>query len=110
MTCSLFLVSGAIHQVTSWQLNSGCADFADVYFFCTNAAAVIVESALLQVIRPRQSSAVGGRREAERSHPSRPLRNILARLVGYVWVVSFFVWAIPKFYYPRIYCMVNQKE
>ena len=107
MTFSLFLISGTVHQLTSWQLNPGCGDYADLQFFCMNAAAVSLEFALLQVISTSQPSEVDRRRGAERSHPQRRLRAALAHLVGYTWVISFFVWTIPRIYYPRIYCMLN---
>ena len=100
MTSSLFLISGTVHQLTSWQLNPGCSDYADLQFFCMNAAAVSLESALLQVISTSQTSEVDRR-------PQRRLRAALAHLVGYTWVTSFFVWAIPRFYYPRIYCTLS---
>lgn len=108
VTFSLFLISGAIHQLTSWQLNPGCGDYADLQFFCMNAAAVISESALLHVTSPRQPSEVGQHRQTERSHPQGPLFAILAHLVGYTWIVGFFVWIIPKLYYPRVYCILTQ--
>jgi hypothetical protein len=108
-TFSLFLISGMVHHLTSWQLNLGCRDHADLQFFCVNGAAVTLESALLQRIFPSQTSEDDKRHRAGRSHTQRLLRVALVRFVGYTWVMSFLVWAIPKFYYPRVYCTVNQQ-
>ncbi len=115
MAFLLFLISGLIHQFTSWQLNPGWSDYADLQFFCMNAVAVTLESALLALLRrtsPWNQSSEDGkhlRPEARRSHAQRLLWGGLVRLVGYTWVMSFFVWAIPKCYYPRVYGTVNQQ-
>lgn len=104
----MFFISGLIHQLTSWRLNPGCSDYADLQFFCMNAVAVSLESALLRSIYPSQSSESGKRHETSGSHTQKILRCALMRLVGYTWVMSFFVWAIPRFYYLRVYCTVDQ--
>jgi len=106
MTLSFFLMSGAVHQITSWKLHPDCGDYADLQFFGMNAAAVILESVLLQAMSS-QPLGLGGDRKVERSHPHRLLRSALARFVGYAWVMAFFVWAIPRFYYTRIDCVVK---
>ena len=109
MTFSLFLISGLVHQVTSRQLYPDCPDYADMKFFWTNAVAVSLESVLLRLAPRRPPSEDGQRREARRSRVQRLLGVALVRFVGYVWVVSFFVWTIPKSYYPRVHCTVNRQ-
>lgn len=109
MVFSLFSISGLVHLLTSWQLSPGCRDYGDLQFFCVNAAAVCLEAAILQLISPRRASKDQRGVEPERSRPWGILGTILARFVGYVWVVGFFVWAFPKFYYGRVHCMINQQ-
>lgn len=108
-TFSLFLISGQVHQLASRQLHPGCIDSADLKFFGANAAAVCAETALLRLVSPRKVPGDGGcGHEAGRSHPLRRVCATLGRFVGYIWVVSFFVWAFPKFYYQRVYCIVGE--
>jgi hypothetical protein len=112
MTFSLFLISGLIHQFTTWQLNPDWSDYADLQFFCMNAVAVVLESTLLTLLRrtsPSKSSENDKGQEGRRSQAQRLLRIGFSRLLGYTWVISFFVWAIPKCYYPRVYRTVTQQ-
>lgn len=103
---SLFSISGLVHQVTSWQLDPGCSDYADLQFFFANAAALSLESALLQLASPGQPSKDDPHK---RDHTQGLLRVALVRCVGYAWVMGFFTWAVPKFYYLRVYCTINQR-
>jgi hypothetical protein len=111
-TFSLFLTSGLIHQFTTWQLNQDWSDCADLQFFSMNAVAVILESTLLTLLRstsPSQSSENDKGQEGRRSQAQRLLRIGFIHLLGYTWVMSFFVWALPKCYYPRVYRTVTQQ-
>ena len=108
MTFLLFLISGLVHQLTNSQLNPECRDYADILFFGINAVAVITESALLP-LRPReQLSRNHKQRETGRRHTLQIVQVVLVRCLGYIWVVSFFIWVVPKLYYPRVYCTVSQ--
>ena len=53
MTFSLFLISGIFHQLTNWHLDLSCGDYADLQFFCMNAVAVYLESAVSSCSRIR---------------------------------------------------------
>lgn len=109
MTFLLFFISGCIHQATTRQLNSGCSDYADVQFFCLNAVAVMLESALLGVVSLSSATQKGKSHGTSKDQVLGLARAVLLRLVGYMWVVSFFVWVVPKIYYPRVYCMIKQQ-
>lgn len=109
MTFLLFFMSGLIHQLTTWQLDSDCSDYADIRFFCMNAVAVILESVVLQRVSLGQATQDAKRRDGRHESLLRSTQVTLVRLVGYTWVVTFFVWAVPKVYYPRVYCMLNQQ-
>jgi len=107
MIFSLFLMSGLVHQVTSWQLNPACNDYADLQFFCMNAVAVCLESAVLRHISSNRPSD-GTIHETKKRYPQKLLRKFV-RFVGYAWVLGFFVWSVPKFYYHRVSCMIDQQ-
>lgn len=109
MTFLLFLISGFVHQFTTWQLDSGCRDYADIQFFCLNAVAVILESVLLEHILSCSASQDGKHAVKSKSQALGYVRVAILRLVGYMWVASFFVCAIPKIYYPRVYCLIIQQ-
>ncbi|KAK5049497.1 hypothetical protein LTR84_004426 [Exophiala bonariae] len=100
VTFSLFLISALIHQLTEWQLHSTYGDYADLRFFSMNAVGVSLEYALLRCTRTSATSEGGNLRIAGRREK---LQVALVRVIGYVWVVGFFVWAIPKCYYQRAY-------
>lgn len=107
-TFLLFLMSGLVHNLTSWQLNSSCRDYADLQFFCLNALGVILESFLAQLSTSSRLFRQE-RHETGRSSVLHSLRAAVARLLGYVWVTTFFVWAVPRLYYQRLHCIIIQK-
>ena len=112
----MFLISGIIHQVTAWKLDPVCgnSNWADMKFFAINAAAVCWESTVFQLVaRLRQERTKGtnlrttGRTKESKEDKQQVRPGRLLRLLGYVWVMSFFVWVLPKCYYQRVYCMLR---
>lgn len=101
-------MSGLVHNLTSWQLNSSCRDYADLQFFCLNALGVVLESFLAQLSTSSRLFRQE-RHETGRSSVLHSLRAAVARLLGYVWVTTFFVWAVPRLYYQRLHCIIIQK-
>jgi hypothetical protein len=100
VTFSLFLISALIHQLTDWHLHSTYSDYADLRFFAMNAVAVSLEYAFLRCICTSRKSDDGKLRMIGNRQK---LLVAWIRVMGYVWVMSFFVWVIPNCYYQRVY-------
>lgn len=114
LTFMIFLFSGMVHQITSWQLHPDCKDYADIYFYCVNAAIVLLESGVSSLVSSPKTSSCEYTGEQDRQHhvPSgwRQLKICIARTLGYIWVFAIFFLVIPKFYYPRIHCMLHDQS
>ncbi|KAK3167037.1 hypothetical protein OEA41_010162 [Lepraria neglecta] len=78
----VFLSSGAIHAMVTWQLGYRCGYWEDIAWFSLNFVAILVEG-LVQKVDLR---LLGG----HLTHPS------LGKVAGSVWVFTVFFWSLPK--------------
>lgn len=92
-----FLNSGLMHAGgelaagVSWQ-QSGA-----IRFFCTQTVGIMLEDGVQAIY--------GSARGIDRSRTQPP---IWARLIGYIWVITFLVWSTPVWTYPQI--RINKGE
>lgn len=103
----IFSFSGLFHLLTDLQLGRICDITADLKFYVVNAAAMVFEGLVVQLLRMlRQSRATSTR--APRLAVGSP-GALAARIVGHMWVAGFLCWATPKFYYPKMYCILSEQ-
>ena len=87
----VFLSSGAIHAVVTWELGYGCGYWEDIAWFSLNFVATLAEG-LVQKVALR---LLGGRLT----------HSILGKVAGSVWVFTFFFWSLPKTQFPKARCV-----
>ncbi len=113
-----FLFSGIVHALVSRQLGDRCAYTTDIWFYVANFIAVFLEGAVLKYSRGRGDVKPSAQQEQGKSKyemasdeqgpkQSKEQPSLLWRCIGYLWVLAFFFWAVPKFYYPKIQCAID---
>lgn len=100
---AIFLFSGVMHAIVAWELGDSCGWHLDIWWFLLNFAASAAETALLP--KSTQGHAVSG---AFYSKNCAVLNGgSIRRCVGFLWVFFFFFWSVPKWQYPKIYCLLQ---
>lgn len=101
MPCNLliaaivFALSGAIHSFITWQ--SGYRDWwREVAWYMLNFLGCTLERLVKYVVR-RVAKRTGWLRQLQRIEDGR-----VGSLVGYLWVLVFFMWSVPFWKYPRM--------
>ncbi|KAJ5178136.1 uncharacterized protein N7500_000835 [Penicillium coprophilum] len=94
----IFFLSGVSHAAVSWQLGDHCGWPLDIWWFCTNFVAGLLEVVVTQLFRALMKK-VGKKSQLKWLDES-----IWSRVFGFVWVFSFMFWSIPKWQYPKLYC------
>jgi hypothetical protein len=84
----VFLLSGVVHAVMTWQMGYTCGYFEDIQWFCLNFLAILVEGATQSAWRK-----MGWQ-----------LPAWIAQPIGYTWVFGFLFWSLPKTHYPKLRC------
>ncbi|KAH7130084.1 membrane bound O-acyl transferase family-domain-containing protein [Dendryphion nanum] len=93
----VFSVSGFSHALIGWEMGDVALD-RDVYFFWGCFLAVACEVLLLSpLIEMAQSSICSQFRVKFVNVQS------FSKVVGYIWVLGFFVWLTPRLMYPKIH-------
>ncbi|KAK0702826.1 membrane bound O-acyl transferase family-domain-containing protein [Lasiosphaeris hirsuta] len=94
----VFSVSGVAHAAVGWRLGYCCL-VRDIKFFWWNFAAIFAETVVLKGIRvvPRFQ------------RHGKMLLTVTTRVVGYLWVLVFFLWAMPPYLYPKGYDSLRRK-
>ncbi|KAI4747162.1 hypothetical protein E4T50_02507 [Aureobasidium sp. EXF-12298] len=95
VACLIFLISGLAHAIVSLHSGNFVEAVDDVAFYCINFAAIAAEG----VIRDLAS----------------PIRRILpswfCKIIGFVWVFTFWFWAAPKWAYHEVHEeLLNEME
>jgi hypothetical protein len=107
MTITLFFMTGLVHQLTTLEIHPRCGgDWADIKFFLANAFAVLFESAVLQLVSYHRNPTTH-QKQLNKTANNRRWTTIV-QTAGYLWVVTFFVWLVPKCYYGRLRCESGQ--
>lgn len=97
---AIFFLSGVSHGVVSWRLRD-CAWRGDVWWFCLNFGVGLAEVLVLGVVRALFKSL-------GREHwVKRVQGGVLGRFIGYIWVFGFMFWSVPKWQYPKVYCVLE---
>ena len=108
VTFNIFLLSGTAHSLVSWQLGHRCGVWRDMAWFCANFVAGAVEMTFEKRIR-----AILKRRGYLGAYQTF-LSGWLRKALGFLWVFAFFFWSVPKWEYPKIYCvtldLLNDKK
>lgn len=94
VACFIFVLSGAAHAATAWQLGDEECWHLDIWWFFLNFLATAAENLILFAPRTKSSSS-------SNSQPS-----IWRRVIGYFTVFLFFFWSVPKWQYPKMYHMI----
>ena len=87
---SVFLLSGIVHALVTWQLGFVCGYWQDIWWFCVNFIAMLAEEWAQWFAR----RLMGGRFENTNA----------GKAVGFLWVYGFLFWSLPKSSYPKISC------
>lgn len=97
---TIFLISGVVHAVVSWQLGDLCGWHSDIYWFCLNFVACTSEtvfcSGIFRKTIPFNATSSGR------------LVPIVQKAHGFVWVFGFFFWSVPKWQYPKVHCLFGE--
>ncbi|KAK5094321.1 hypothetical protein LTR70_004214 [Exophiala xenobiotica] len=123
-----FLFSGIVHSLVSWQMGDHCAYETDIWFYLTNFAAVSIEGVVLSHFgksdRREPSTEQGTEKETEKEkqkekgntdsgkrgrRPNSKQVALMWRCIGYIWVLAFFFWSVPKFSYPKLQCAMEEQ-
>lgn len=103
-----------------------CAYTTDIWFYLTNFAAVSVEGVVLSYFGGRESmkpnteqgteTETGKEKEKGNTdsdkrggRPNSKQAALMWRCIGYIWVLGFFFWAVPKFSYPKLQCAIMEQ-
>ncbi|KAJ4151186.1 hypothetical protein LMH87_011901 [Akanthomyces muscarius] len=96
VACTVFVLSGAAHAVTAWQLGDNECWHLDIWWFFLNFVASTIESFLC--LKVWSKNGPGDARKLTYG----PLR----RSMGYAGVFLFFFWSVPKWQYPKMYSSI----
>lgn len=105
----IFSMTGLIHALVGYKLDDPCACRTEIQFYLVSWAALVAERRWLECWRAIKKA----RREAEGEDPMATkqrmwvIEDALARVVGYVWVILFYLWISPKMYFERMWCMLE---
>ncbi|KAL1981820.1 hypothetical protein VTN96DRAFT_2116 [Rasamsonia emersonii] len=95
----VFLLSGLSHSMVTWQTGNRCSYWRDTRWFALNFVAATGETVVGRWMRSTaKTSGWGTVWEGWR-------RNGVAKVLGFAWVLAFFFWSVPKWEYPKIYCV-----
>lgn len=94
---TIFLISGMVHAAVAWQLGDRCGWHLDICWFCLNFVASTFESAFC--------SAALRKAITSNATSSRSPVPIIQKTLGFIWVFGFFFWSVPKWQYPKVYCL-----
>ncbi|KAJ5975802.1 hypothetical protein N7481_009509 [Penicillium waksmanii] len=98
----IFLFSGVLHSVVSWQLGDHSWS-GDIWWFCLNFAAGALEMAVSRVQRAMGST----RKVCPQGSLTRQKGIAWNKMFGFAWVFFFLFWSLPKSQYPKIYDRVQ---
>lgn len=99
----IFTASGLAHVLVGWRLGDE-ALMRDLYFFWANFAAVALEIVIAKVVPGAIRSLLPPKREILMA--SRWVQ-VVARGVGYLWVMSWFIATIPHVLFPKIHAAIS---
>ena len=97
-----FLVSGLFHAISDWQAGDTTNPSKDIKFFLTSFVFVMVELQVAKLFK--------GLLSTHDSYGRMFHSAVVARLVGYAWVLCFFFWVSPKWQYAKLYAAVKDAE
>ncbi|KAK3353824.1 membrane bound O-acyl transferase family-domain-containing protein [Lasiosphaeria hispida] len=104
----VFSVSGAAHAAVGWRLGYCCL-VRDIKFFWWNFAAIFAETVVLKGIRVVFVWLPFGETTPQLQRQRNMLVKVTTRVVGYLWVLMFFLWAMPPYLYPKGYDSLRRK-
>lgn len=100
-----FFSSAIYHAIADWQAGEPCCPAADFVFFMANFGAAAIETIAVPIIAPLWK---------EKSNNSRWCQILLSergrKLIGYVWLLGFFFWVVPKWQYPKVHMVLLETE
>jgi hypothetical protein len=88
----VFLFSGMIHGLVSWELGYGCGVWEEIAWYCFNSIITIIElnvSTILAILEKRGGLYL---------HPP------LCRVFGYFWTFGILFWSLPKVQFAYLSC------
>ncbi|KAJ5643426.1 uncharacterized protein N7484_005933 [Penicillium longicatenatum] len=98
----VFLLSGVVHSLISWQMGR-CEAWRDTLWFFMNAIAAMVEMVAIScwtAYIERNKMLIEWSRVAEKWG--------VYKAIGFLWVFGFMFWSVPKWHYGKIYCAANR--
>jgi hypothetical protein len=94
-----FLMSAIYHSVADWVAGEPCRPMNDLFFFLVNFLAIAVE------LFVASSWARGSKPE---NNVGRTTRR--QRFAGFIWLLFFFFWSVPKWQYSKLKVMIERFE
>ena len=91
---TIFFISGLSHALVARQLGMRCGAWQEVAWYCLNFLFIVFEEIMQKVYRLLMPTTAIFARPA-------------LRMIGYVWVLGFLCWSLPKVKYPQLYCSVQ---
>lgn len=99
-----FFLSAIYHAIADWQAGEPCCPTADFVFFMANFGAAAIETMVVPMIAPLW-------KEKSSSRWCQILLSERGRkLIGYVWLLGFFFWIVPKWQYPKVHMVLLETE
>lgn len=92
----IFAISGIYHSACSWVLGDRCGWKDELWFFLMNFLVCATERLLLCY----------GKLASQKLGLAWTPSTVVRRTLGYVWVVCFLCWLVPKWQYPKVNCAI----
>lgn len=90
----VFLLSGVAHAIVAWRIGQGYAHL-DLLFFSSNFVVVLAEILVSKLFKNSL------RKTAYEARLRDPRVQKIGKALGFVWVFSWFFWAVPRWIYPK---------
>lgn len=91
----VFFLSGCVHAAVTWRLGFSCGYWEDMWWFMANFLGMYSEEAFFAAVTTWLGEDVW----------SRPAVKKWGKVVGYLWVLAWFWWSLPKTMYPKMRCL-----
>jgi hypothetical protein len=97
----VFILSGLMHALVEWKLaGPRCGYWSLGYWFLMQIGGVVVEE-VLQNVWAAVETQILGIREGEQAMWLRRVKV----LIGYLWVIGWMFYSVPKFLFAKLYCL-----
>ena len=97
-----FFLSAIYHFVADWMAGEPCRPMNDLFFFLINFLVVTVEIFVASVWTRVSNVEIGRGKYSNASKRQ--------KFAGFIWLLLFFFWSVPKWQYSKLQAMVERLE